>query len=272
MVTRNAAPLYVERDNLSLAWGEVLLRLLTPGITAITPLTLSITGFASDGTPIEASPIRDGLEQLLKTHDVKADIETVAFTIFPNEYWQLANHDRAAFISLYRESFPRIQDWNARNNARGSYFQRLVDYEGANKGRDQLDWIIKEYLRRPKQRVSQFLATTFDPHRDHTRSAQLGFPCLQQVSFVPLDDGGLVMNATYATQQILRKAYGNYLGLCRLGNFMAGEMGLRFARLNVFVGVAQMDNKIARTDRDLKGLEADITKALALIDTKTRAA
>jgi tripartite-type tricarboxylate transporter receptor subunit TctC len=66
-------------------------------------------------------------------------------------------------------------------------------------------------------------ATTFDPARDHSATAQLGFPCLQHVSFVPTK-AGLVANAFYATQQLFDKAYGNYLGLAQLAAFMAGDL------------------------------------------------
>ena len=83
-------------------------------------------------------------------------------------------------------------------------------------------------------------AATFDPGRDHVASAQLGFPCLQHVSFVPTA-AGLVVNAFYATQQIFDKAYGNYLGLAQLGAFMAHEMGMPLARLNVMVGIAKLE-------------------------------
>src|SRR3546814_7420399 len=76
---------------------------------------------------------------------------------------------------------------------------------------------------------SSDLATTFDPGRDHVASAQLGFPCLQQVSFEPTT-AGLVVNAFYATQQVFDKAYGNYLGLAQLGAFMAHEMDIPLAR------------------------------------------
>lgn len=86
-----------------------------------------------------------------------------------------------------------------------------------------------------------FQASIFDPGRDHVRNAQLSFPCLQHVSFVPQGET-LTLNAFYATQQLLNKAYGNYLGLCRLGNFMADEMGLTFSRMNCFVGVAKLEN------------------------------
>ncbi len=58
-------------------------------------------------------------------------------------------------------------------------------------------------------------------------------------------DKTLVLNAFYATQQILSKAYGNYLGLCNLGHFMAYEMGLTFERMNCFVGVEKLDEKIS---------------------------
>ena len=49
-------------------------------------------------------------------------------------------------------------------------------------------------------------AFAIDPTRDHVREAQLGFPCLQHVSFVP-GDGLLTLNAFYATQQLFDKAY-----------------------------------------------------------------
>ena len=100
-----------------------------------------------------------------------------------------------------------------------------------------------------------FQASIFDPARDHISTAQLPFPCLQHVSFVP-QKNTLTMNAFYATQQLFNKAYGNYLGLCRLGDFMAHEMELRFERMNCFVGVAKMDNinKTSPTLEELKKL------------------
>jgi hypothetical protein len=103
-------------------------------------------------------------------------------------------------------------------------------------------------------------ATTFDPGRDHVASAQLGFPCLQQVSFEPTA-AGLVVNAFYATQQIFDKAYGNYLGLAQLGAFMSHEMGMCLARLNVMVGVAKLE-RITKSDPDLAPL---VTAAEALV-------
>jgi len=86
-----------------------------------------------------------------------------------------------------------------------------------------------------------FQASIFDLARDHVIDPRIPFPCLQHVSFIP-QNKSLIMNAFYATQLLFNKAYGNYLGLCKLGDFMAHEMGLTFERMNCFVGVAKMDN------------------------------
>ena len=133
-----------------------------------------------------------------------------------------------------------------------------MDLNGEGRGPNQLEWILKEYNHHPKaRRASKFQATTFDPTRDYTSSGQLEFPCLQQISFV-FEDGGLQLNAFYATQQLARKAYGNYLGLSHLGAFMAGQMELRFEQLNVFVGVAKMD--VIKSDPALVAL-MDVARA-----------
>ena len=107
---------------------------------------------------------------------------------------------------------------------RGLYFERMVMYGRGPCDGNQLEWILSQFGSRKGVRRSMLQAATFDPGRDHVASAQLGFPCLDHVSFVPTR-AGLVVNATYATQQVFDKAYGNYLGLTRLGAFMAKEMG-----------------------------------------------
>ena len=57
-------------------------------------------------------------------------------------------------------------------------------------------------------RHSMLQASTFDPARDHVASAQLGFPCLQQVSFEPTQ-AGLVTNAARAGRSMSDTSRGN---------------------------------------------------------------
>ena len=74
------------------------------------------------------------------------------------------------------------------------------------------------------------------PLRDQTEARQ-GFPCLQHIAFVPdFNRQTLSLNAFYAMQLLFVKAYGNWLGLMRLGGFVASQTELRFVRLNCFTG------------------------------------
>lgn len=269
-MSKLAGPETIAASNLSLGWAAVLERLACPGVDAISPLSLSITGFGDDGVATEVPAIRAALDDLLSAKD-KREVENVAWTIFPQRYWMMAQGDRAAFFEMFREAFPRIQDFNPQNNKRGSYFQRMVDFEGGGKGFNQLGWILDEYDRNPSGRRSKWQATTFDPYRDMLTTAQLEFPCLQQVSFTFSDDDGLVVNAFYATQQIVHKGYGNYLGLARLGAFMALQMHRRLERLNIFVGIAKMD-KIGKTDGDFAKMLATVRAELAAAQALDRAA
>jgi len=165
---------------------------------------------------------------------------TVANTIFPQSIWRLANGNRARLYELYLQTFPRLQALAKRQNRRGLYFERLIRWRPVDGTVNQLEWIIQQYRARSSVRRSALQAGIFDPDRDHIPDAQLGFPCLQQISFVPEGDL-LVINAFYAKQSLLQKAYGNYLGLCRLGAFMAGQMGLQLERLNITVGMAELE-------------------------------
>lgn len=260
-MSKIAEPETIVATNLSLGWASVLDRLARPGVDAISPLSLSITGFDGDNMPAEVPAIRNAIDMLLSAKD-KRDVENVAWTIFPQRYWLMSGGSRTVFFEMFREAFPRIQDYNSQNNKRGSYFQRMVDFEGGGAGKNQLAWMLDEYDRNPSGRRSKWQVTTFDPYRDMLTTAQLEFPCLQQVSFTFSGDEGLVVNAFYATQQIVHKGYGNYLGLARLGAFMASQMHRRLERLNIFVGIAKMD-KIGKTDADFARLLAIVRAELA---------
>jgi hypothetical protein len=243
-------PTVVSDTDLSCAWAKIFLRILDGRGSEISPLVLSLTGFDDHGELSEMEPVRHTLDQVL-TQKRRISIEDVAYTIFPERLWQIARRDRTRLFELYRGVYPRYVAMNRRANGRGLYFERLTMFAGhAPCNGNQLEWILSQYNSRSGIRDSMFQAAIFDPARDHIANARVGFPCLQHVSFVPTADG-LVVNAFYATQYVFDKAYGNYLGLAQLGAFMAHEMGLRLARLNVTVGVAKIDG-ISKSDAILK--------------------
>ena len=246
-------PIVIDDTNLSRAWARLLLQVFDGAGTEVAPLILSLSGFAQDGRAVEDPAVRRALDQLL-IRKGRIVVDNVAFTIFPQRLWEMSRGDRVRLFARYRATFPRWQAINRKANGRGLYFERMVMYGSGPCDGNQLEWILSQFNSRKGVRRSMLQATTFDPDRDHVASAQLAFPCLQQVSFEPTP-AGLVTNAFYATQQIFDKAYGNYLGLAQLGAFMAREMGMPLARLNVMVGVAKLE-RINKGDADLIPLVA----------------
>lgn len=256
--TAATAPLLIEGNNLGVAWATLLLHVIEHPGTEVAPLVLSLHGFDKRGCISEDRELRVVLDQLLAAKD-KDSSENVAFTIFPERYWRIVGQDRHKLFDLYAKSFERMKAMKKRQNRRGLYFQRMTMYEGAPCGGNQLEWVLSQFEGRTNVRRSMLQASIFDPTVDHVADAQLGFPCLQNVSFEPTV-AGLVLNAFYATQQLFDKSYGNYLGLSHLGAFMAHEMKLPLARLNVFVGVAKLE-RVTKTDTELKPL-VDIARSL----------
>ena len=243
-------PLLITATNVSEAYAKTLLHIVDHPGTEISPLVLTISGFVSKAPIPEDRDVRIAMDEALAIKG-ETPVEDVAFTIFPQQLWTMAQGDRAKLYQFYQWSFPAFKAWNRQKNGRGLYFQRLTMYGRGPCNGNQLEWILTQSCRKGARR-SMAQATTFDPDHDHTSSAQLGFPCLQHVTFAEASDG-LVVNAFYATQQMFNKAYGNYLGLAQLGAFMAHELKLPLARLNITIGVAKLE-KIRKTETDLAEL------------------
>jgi hypothetical protein len=233
-----SSPLFLDESNLSLAWARAFLHIIDNRGKEISPLIVSVTGL-NNGVPCEDQFVREALDLSLEETG-NQQVHTVANTIFPESVYRLVKYDRHRLYELYLKTLPRYKALEKVKNRRGLYFERLIAFDDGARNSNQLEFIISEYTSRKGVRRSMLQASVFDPRRDHVRDAQLGFPCLQQISFVP-QSNELTLNAFYATQQIFEKAYGNYLGLCRLGNFMAREMGLTFSRMNCVSGVEKLD-------------------------------
>ena len=235
----------------------------------LTPLTVSIGGF-TDGTPAEDPSIRRALDDTLVRYG-KFTCDVSALTIFPYKHWNRAGRPpRQELYNWYLKAFlPRLRARDPRNR-NGTYFQRMLAFTGVKqkdgkytlKSTNQLEHIIKiwhnglEIGKRPRQSALQ--VACFDPSKDHTGSARSVFPCLQQVSFTYDDQGGLAVNAHYPTQYIFDRAYGNYLGLCHLGCFMAHELGLQLIRLNCFIARPELGSVPGKKLRELETIVREI--------------
>ena len=253
-------------QNLSEAWAKAFLLSHKSSDAALSTGIVSFPVNEDDPAwKLETDGIRDALESQLKKSNIlsanQSNVETVAGTIFPESIWNRCGGDREKLFNKYDKMWPQIKKCGA--NKWGTYFRRLTSF--GDKGINQLEKIL-EFWNDDIYRRSALQAGIFDPYRDHRHLKILGFPCLQQVVFHPIGSkgrGGLKVVALYANQLIIEKAYGNYLGLYRLGKFMASEMGLTLKRITcIATHLKESDNQKNRRKGDLAGLASRLRKEL----------
>ena len=222
--------------NLSVVWARTLLAAVRPRRKDLVPLIIRVGKF-NNGEPCEDRTVRELLDKTLEKLG-RQSCHTVANTIFPQSFWN-RKKERTSLYQRYRNVLPKLKAVESRN-CRGLYFERLIKYEPTedgnhnNKKSNQLEHIIQTYAKKTHRR-SVLQAAIFDPRRDHKEGPYLKFPCLQHVTFVPCGKCGIAVNGFYAMQYLFERAYGNYLGLCRLGNFVAYELGLELVQMNCMV-------------------------------------
>lgn len=227
--------MFISSPSVSTAWAQAFSACATSSTGEVAPLVADIGGF--DDVPLEDPSVRALADKWLSETNGKA-ISTTASLIFPERSW-LYHRDQGAkpFFQYYMNAyFPRLKDADSLN-AKGTYFHRMVCY--GSQELNQLDRLLDAYKAGLRRR-SAFQLVIFDPGKDHSRSKRLGFPCLDYVAFSPSKDGSLSMTAMYAMQYIHDRGYGNYLGLCGLGRFIAAELGLTFRRLTSVAAVARL--------------------------------
>ena len=260
----------IEETNLSVAWGKAFLEALRAN--EISPLVVVINDL-DNAEPPEIPNIRNALDATLKTHK-GLSCDKVANTIFPYSLWN-PKVSRDKLYERYLEIFSRVQ--KNRRNQHGVYFHRLICFgydrrkkngknqlplfcdENKKKEVNQLEHIIETWERGNHRRTA-LQASVFDPYKDHSHSRRRGFPCLQQVTFAKTGRDGLVVTGFYATQYIFERAYGNYLGLCRLGHFMACEMNLKLSKVVCIATPARLGDM---RKKDLKELHQRVKATLS---------
>lgn len=258
--------LYVAQShNLSLAWTEVFLQLMERGASEIAPAIITITDFDERSLPRQIPEIGKAIDAVNKQ-----SFRTVASTIFPNSLWTPDVEDDAQRLyARYERVWGTIAKCPANN--KGVYFRRLTAYEPRSEAQshhpvNQLAHILDTY-HRGNHRHSALQASIFDPTRDHSHNRQRGFPCLQQVAFNPTD-GQLEVTGFYALQHHVPKAYGNYLGLCWLGRFMAKQMGLQLSQVTCVASSLKLPSGNGYNKSDLAPLKLNLERILNQHDVR----
>lgn len=143
-LSNSIGPLLVNESDISRAWAKAVLHVIDHAGPRISPLILSVTGFDERGAVPETPAIREALDMLLSAKRMRS-VSDVAFTIFPQRLWQVAQGDRAALFRYYKDAFPRYQMMNPRDNRRGLYFERMIGYGRGPCDGNQLEWILTQF-------------------------------------------------------------------------------------------------------------------------------
>lgn len=247
-------PTCIQDTNLSHAWAKAFLEVMKPDVGEILPLVVTITGFV-DNQPVESRSIKLVLDDTLKK-EKRYSCDSVASTIFPLSLWN-PQRERKRIFERYLHILPQLK-LLASHNRYGLYFERLIAF-GPDKI-NQIEHIISTY-QSGNHRRSALQASIFDPAIDHTNQRQRGFPCMQHITFAPSDNNELAVTGFYAIQHLFERAYGNYLGLCNLGHFMAHELGLQLTRVTCIAGVGKIGNVNKRDVKELVQNLKEITGA-----------
>lgn len=204
----------------------------------------------------ENDQIRAAAEAMLAAND-NPPVETVANTIFPTQL-AATTVDTAELVARYRRLYPTIRRVH-KDNSRGTYFGRIVAYPVGDEPLDQLTNLIRKLDQersgdRPKS--ARYEIPIHAPHRD---TSPMAFPCLSLCSF-QLDHDRLHLSAHYRSQYLVRRGYGNYLGLARLQAYVAKATGLQPGQLTIVAGLAHADApkyRVAAALRRSAGTGAD---------------
>lgn len=195
----------------------------------------TIARVGNDQVPVGGIELVDALLQRRRLQSVG----TVANTIFPAAI-AAGCADVVALGERYRSLYPRLRMFS--KNGNGTYFGRLVAYPVGGGTKDQLLHTV-EKLRTEEastHRTSRYECCVYHPETDSSRA--MGFPCLSSCAF-HLDHHAQKVHliATYRNQHLVERGLGNYLGLARLRDYIAGQAGLAPGELMVVAGHAWVD-------------------------------
>lgn len=231
--------LTISHDNLSHAWSEALQALVANHGKAV-HLTVAVARPLDPEEPDIRNALDAFIEERRRASKGIWPVTTVANTMFPSAFYRRDRENARARLYELHGKAQRIQ----RRLDSESYFNRLVAYPGTDgEPFNQLEYIVDRLLkqRKPRKRGGPMssayeVGLTVPAGGDLRVQAPgqdrniMSFPCLSQISFT-LDGDQLNLAALYRNQYFVTRAYGNYVGLARIGDFIAHEIGAQLGEV-----------------------------------------
>lgn len=231
----------ISRRTLSEAWIDTFGVVLDRGGSAVNAIT---SWYADDEIPA----VRDVVNDFIASRPEPAKpwprwtVDTVANTIFAAELYEddLGTDALEEFSDLYLEGFEIAK----LASPGGEYCHRMVAWPGPDGEPINQLLSVASKLRRyadpdhAYRYSSDYEIALEDPVLDLRTQLPgrnrdpYGFPCLSHISLT-VQDGAVHLTAMYRNQHLVKKAYGNYLGLAQLGRALCHHAGLEFGTVTV---------------------------------------
>lgn len=215
---------YAECADVSEAWIDALAMMRDGRQRKAVHMVLRVANARTDRPQIRnlAQSLIDDFNEGKPDGDQLWSVETTRNTLFPAS-WASRNPEPADLGAYYRERYSALRKTPA--SKYGTYFGRLVAYPRNKKHEDQFDQLSNvvaklrgEHAEGSRSRKSSCYELNIYSERWDTN--RVSFPCLAHVS-LHVYGGKLNMQAVYRNEFLVGRAYGNYLGLAELLNYIA---------------------------------------------------
>lgn len=281
----NKQNFYISSPNVTSAWLEAILFLEAQHKNEAFNLAVRIDDPTSE-LPHQRRIIEDYLEKHVEKWQ-QDHIQMVAQTIFPKGLLHMycrEPRDPNQRQQLYNQYMKNKEIIRA-ENPKGTYFQRLIwwpwwDTPGENRI-NQIENIIRKINEGKASRVVHELAMEnpsnkdiegailYNPNRDRKCIRYMSFPCLSYISIKPESvekkKGKIHMTAIYRNHYFISRAYGNYIGLGWLLNFISDATGRKPGELLCISSLAQLESPPAGLP---KGKIKEMLKILRKLEGK----
>lgn len=244
----------VEGSNVSTAWLAAAQRLNRE------PKRKAINTVTRIADPVGEDPaVRQAMDELLDNGKNLQCVDTVANTIFP-EAIARSSRDHEELVERYVRMYPMLRKKFTKND-RGTYFGRLIQYPSTKGPFDQVGAVIKRINVQRGSAGGTLQAARYEAlveapgdlgpdalavYVPGTDNSPMGFPCLSYCAFQLDTEQRVHLLATYRSQFLVERGYGNYLGLGRLLAHVARQTGLEVGHLTVVAGLAHLESPITR--------------------------
>lgn len=211
-------PILISEDSFQTAWAKAIIA-LSQNHWELWDMVVQILN-----PSILDNVKQEEMRKFALNHKEVIEPNKVAYTIFPFKLYKPGTTTRDRLYRgywLYFKETRRMQ-----HAAWGTYFERMIRYPTTSGNIDQLGIIIDNINNRNVNYRASHVLIIPEPNKDINRI--MGAPCLNyltvQVENTDRDGQKTIsLLAVYRNHDFRGRAYGNYLGLCKLLQYIATE-------------------------------------------------